>query len=601
MTRRPIARRLFVWGLVLALLGFVSLNFFGLKLGEEVERPSVRELLTDDPRPEQPRPLVEGLVDSRTLEAPQPDGKAVVFEVNASSAVVALDVRDIHSDEEELCRLYPDFVSAARAAADVGESVLPSLNVLDAKAKQIDDGVMAALELHLVFGGGAGGDVVALLRGLRAAAGSDAAAWTTAALVLAGFEEATPEAQSLVDEFDADALRARPIGFHTWSPELERTYRTLRFVQEPLASDDPVRVALERALAADEALEALYGRVLEVQRLFTNHAGLPTLGSGAALAALLPPSAVREIELLRRLYPNGAPDGADTMADLVLAIRDGRLDLTPSTGGGWYEQRMHALEVFLLPERADEHEALMLSRRYKQRLVEAYQARVTNVLETHAGMVMLMASLPPRGMAPRLRVEPCATYARRIAASFTFVQRVLAEHAPAVLAAPGRSASGARLTTLADELAAAQRLFLGIHLVVCDDLGLAPRIAASELDPAEHASARAEAAAWLADWTSDPDLAVDTRIAFPSGPTRNGRVRTWCTTGVRAVRLSARYVHPPHVREAAASGATPQPWQPAEVWNTQSTEWIVLAEQFEELSFDEPPTRDEFRRFLESR
>jgi hypothetical protein len=600
MTRRPIARRLFVWGLVLALLGFVSLNFFGVRLGEEVERPSVRELLTDDPRPEQPRPLVEWLVDSRTVEAPQPDGTKAVFEVNTSSAVVALDVRDIRSDEEELVRLYPDFVTAARAAADAGESVLPSLNVLDAKAKQIDDGVMAALELHLVFGGGAGGDIVELLRRLRAAAGSDAAAWTTAALVVAGFEDGTPEAQRLVDAFDADALRARPIGFHTWSPELERTYRTLRFVQASLAKVDPVRVALEHALAADAELRALYGRVLEVQRLATNHAGLPTLGSGAAFAALLPPSAVRELELLRRLHPNGVPEGADTMADLVLAIRDGRLDLTPSADGGWYEKRMHALEVFLLPERADEHEALVLSRRYKQRLIEAYQARVTNVLETHAAMLMLEASLPPRGMSPRLRVEPCATYARRIAASFAFVQRVLAEHAPAVLAAPGQSANGPRPTTLASELAAAQRLFLGIHLVVCDDLGLVPRIADGELAPHEHVAARAEAAAWLADWTSDTDLAVDTRIAFPVALNRNGRVRTWCTTGVRAVRLSARYVHPPHVREAV-TGAAPEAWQPVELRNTQSAEWILLAEQFEELTFDEPPTRDEFRRFLERR
>jgi hypothetical protein len=601
MTRRTV---------LLAVLLLVFVASFFVDVDERVEGASPRALLADDPLPPEPRPRVEGLVDSRTVPTPQPDGTTVEFEVDNSSAVVRLDVHDIRSDESELLRLYPDFASAARAVEEAGARVLPSLNVLDAKAKQVEDGLMAALERHLVLGSGtdsAGGEVVALLRDLRAALASDAAGrdaaadWLTAALALAGSEGATAGARRLVDAFEADPLRARPIGFHTWSGELERTFRTLRFLQQPLASGDPVRVALEAALAADDALRARYERVLTTLRLATNRASLPALGAVGDSAALLPASVSRELELLTRLYPTGVPEGADTLAELVLAIQSGRLDLAPREGSGWLEQRMFAFEVFLLPERADEHEALVLTRRYKQRLVEAYRSRVVNVLETHVAGIALMAARPPQGMEPRLRVEPCATYAARMATSFAFVEDVLARQAPELLDAPGLAADGVRVATLRDELAAARRLFEGVHLVVCEDLGLAPRLPAGALATQDHAAAREAAAAWLAAFASDPDLAVDARVVVPIGRTRGGRVRVWGTTGVSAVRLSARYVHTPHVRPRAAAGAEPESWQTVEPWHVQAGEWILLVERSEELSFDEPPTRDAYRRFLEQR
>jgi len=602
-------RRTLLFLLVAFVLTVGACQVLNLRWGEETQASRARELLTDDPRPEQPRPLVEGLVDSRTLAAQQEDGTTVEFEVNASPAVVALDVRDIRSDEDAaLLDRHAHFASAARAIEAAGFEVLPSVNVLDAKAKQIDDGLMAALEVHLVFGAGgihgpdgAGGQVVEFVRALRDAAGVDAHAWLTASLVLAGVEDGDAASQTHVDRFRADIERSKPIGFHEWSPQLEAAFRCLRFLQEPLSKAEPLHDALERALAGDADLSAQHERLLDIQRLASNHAALPAIGVGASTAALLPPRTSRELDLVGRLAAFGAPPGVNLMEQLVLAIQGGRIDLTPTQDGGWYEHRAFALEVFLLPERAYEHDKLVLSRRYKQRLIEAYQTRVTAVLETHSTYMVASAAHPPGDIEPRLRVEPCATYALRLAQSYAFIEGVLREYTPELLDRPGLCESGPRVHALADELVAAQRLFLGVHLVVCEDLGLAPTIAASERSLSDHTAARTAAAEWLATWTDDPDLAVDARLAFPVAFESVRGVRTWCNVGVRAIRLQARFVHAPHVRPAAAPGAAAEPWQPVGARQTRSAEWILLAEEFEELTFDAPPTRTEFRRFLDRR
>jgi len=206
------------------------------------------------------------------------------------------------------------------------------------------------------------------------------------------------------------------------------------------------------------------------------------------------------------------------------------------------------------------------------------------------------------GMVDTLRLlEPCATYAARMATSLAFVEEVLARVAPAVLDAPALAPGGVRSAPLRVELSALRRLFEGVHLVVCEDLGLAPRLGSGMIEPGDHDAAREAAADWLADFATDLDLAVDARVAFPIGRTVDGRVRTWCTSGVRAVRLAVRFDHTPHVRTRAAAGSAPEPWQPVARSNVQSATWILLVEQAEELTFDAPPTREELRRFLERR
>ena len=70
--------------------------------------------------------------------------------VNSSDAVIRLDVPMVHPDTEgHLLVLRPSYAAALDAARRAGvpaAEVLPSVNLIDGKAKQFDDGLYAALD-----------------------------------------------------------------------------------------------------------------------------------------------------------------------------------------------------------------------------------------------------------------------------------------------------------------------------------------------------------------------------------------------------------------------------------------------------------------------
>src|SRR5258708_4898013 len=71
------------------------------------------------------------------------------FLINASSAVVKLDVLPVKPDKEaDYLVLHPSYAAAVAAvrAKHPGVTVLPSVNQIDNKAKQFDDGLYAALD-----------------------------------------------------------------------------------------------------------------------------------------------------------------------------------------------------------------------------------------------------------------------------------------------------------------------------------------------------------------------------------------------------------------------------------------------------------------------
>ena len=55
----------------------------------------------------------------------------------------------------------------------------------------------------------------------------------------------------------------------------------------------------------------------------------------------------------------------------------------PSPSSGWYEYQIYALETFLLPEKGEENPKLLLTKAYKKRMLEAFQALMTKRRETH--------------------------------------------------------------------------------------------------------------------------------------------------------------------------------------------------------------------------
>ncbi len=105
---------------------------------------------------------------------------------------------------------------------------------------------------------------------------------------------------------------------------------------------------------------------------------------GPQAIAVFPSSRSKETELFRRLFPQGLPPSADLMKELIKAIRNGKVDLAPKPSSGWYEYQIYALETFLLPEKGEENPKLLLTKAYKKRMLEAFQALMTKRRETHA-------------------------------------------------------------------------------------------------------------------------------------------------------------------------------------------------------------------------
>ena len=63
--------------------------------------------------------------------------------------------------------------------------------------------------------------------------------------------------RSAVNEFDADALRSKPIGFYTWSGALSAIFRQDRMLQTELKGEAGI-AALARAIHADKSARATY-------------------------------------------------------------------------------------------------------------------------------------------------------------------------------------------------------------------------------------------------------------------------------------------------------------------------------------------------------
>src|SRR6516162_3297341 len=133
---------------------------------------------------------------------------------------------------------------------------LVSAAALLMKAKQFDDGLYAAVELAAQAGAGRFPGKASLLAALAAALpdAPDAAARVFGACHLGGVPARPPAdlqeaVAAVVNDFLGDDLRSKPLGFYTWTPELEAIFRQDRLLQGRLPPE--TAAALQRAL--DEA------------------------------------------------------------------------------------------------------------------------------------------------------------------------------------------------------------------------------------------------------------------------------------------------------------------------------------------------------------
>ena len=551
-------------------------------------------------------------VDRRPFEGHQ---------LNTSGAVVRLDPPRLFDDN---AADRPLAASYAALMSQPGTDKLASVNLIDGKAKQFDDGLYAAIDRAYYSGDPALGAAVeghrALLGRLLAKvpAGSAAADYLAAGLSLDSTHPApadlSPPARQLADRFRSNEVQSKPISFYTWDATLGDCFRVLRFFSRPITDAAIVR-DLAQALRDDpdllkryEQASGFYGRLTNplAFRSLVDFARDPALAFNRGTeVTLFPPSTSREGELFRKLFPNGPPPNTQMMRALVAAIRSGTVELAPDSKSGWYEYQAYALEPLLLPDRGQGADHLLLTKDYKRRMLVAFEALLTKRRETHARQFPIQSratqarpiapSLPP--VYPRLRVEPNPSYYLRTARSYAFVADLLEATfgAKALETLHARRAEGPRPLNLGDEVRSIRDLFLGFALLSSEDIGHRLDLTAAEGD--RRATAEAAATAWLervaADPASDPDLAADTRVAIPIGlDAATNKVRLWATIGVALTPLDARYARPPQIRPAAGGD-----WRIVRLADTTAVTRFIAVDEFAEIELDAGRVlnRDELR------
>jgi len=530
------------------------------------------------------------------------------WQINLSSAVIGLDAPMLLPDEDQkLMELHPSYADAFRAVRDRGQ-VIPSVSVISGKAKQVDDGLYAALDQAYYSGYGKTlASHVELIKALYDRAGRDhvAAPFLAAGLSLAGVEVDVADngkKQQLISEFKkADP---EPLGFYTWNPTLRRVWDFMRFFQKPFGENDEVPQSLAKLLANDDKLRKDYKKAVQFYYKLTNPSDTANLNdlidagdSGSNRSgrpvAVFPPSSSNEVRLFNRLFPMGIPDNVDFMQEMVRRIRSGEVELKPGPDSGWYDYQTYALETLLRPEVAQEGDKLVLSKLYKERLIGAFKALLAKHRETHIREAegASTAPAPPPAIAPTLRIEPCPTVYLRYARAYAFLQNFLQTTVgnEALNDLHGLKQDGRRTLSLSSELDYMTNLFYGLYLIAAQDIGMKPSLLPDE--PVDQSKSLKLANEWLAKAFEDPDLAVDTRIIVPVSSGRLGR--HWATLGVRIAKLRAWFELDPQMRMATSSPSETAEWTTPR--DFKAAEYLIPVDEFSEVARSEPLTREDFR------
>jgi hypothetical protein len=612
--------------LVLVVGGLVWLSLRSTDHGPFWEREETETITWTEYRPPQPeaKPLLvdDRLEDKATTFDPalidrRPEGD---WRINLSEAVIKLDAPIVKPDVEPdllvLHKSYADALAATRSAQSSLDGVLPSVNLIDGKAKQFDDGLVAALA-QASFQGKSPKlpDHRAVVRRLLARLGpeSPAAPFLAAGLALVGEQtklppEAEQEKTSWLRAFEANEVLSKPISVYTWTKTLSAAYRFHHFFQQAFDRRDlTIPRAIAQALGDDKDLHADYQRAVAFDSGLTNPPEClvvtdlldatrePVLGQGVAL---FPPSMTPEGELFAKLFPDGLPPGTDLMRALIERIRSGAVDLTPKKASGWYDHQVYALETLLLPEKGDESRKLLLTKSYKLRMLEAFKALMTKRRETHALSVKAAAAspVPPRHMKPRLRIEPCPSYYLRTARAYAFLAGFLesAVGDDVLTTLHGLREEGERSPNLRDELASMRDLFYGFALLSAEDIGM--RLPLLDDEPVDRDRCEHLATDWLAQALQDPDLAVDTRVSIPiyADPGLN-ITRLWATLGVRLTRLEASFARPPRIKPKEGEGS--EDWKAVEPYTLGTSYYLIAVDEFAEVELrgNRALTRKELR------
>lgn len=470
------------------------------------------------------------------------------------------------------------------------EGEFASAALLIQKAKQFDDGLYAAVEFAMQNGLGpvqGKRDWVPRLAGkVDVASGGKPLAILFAATQLAGNKTQLPLAMARLRdaefaEFQADPKRSKPIGFYTWTPDLETIFRQDRLLQTDYQAQSHSSgvIAIARALIADPEARRSYETTLRLNARLTNKLAydsfekvLADLDSGRTPQfvprreiCFLPPSRSHESDLIMKLYgTNPIPAGFDLMNEVIRRLKSGELSLAPQEDSGWYDHQLYALETLIRFDSAPEARRLQPNAEYRQHLEELFKGTYALTRETHVKQLLIprpaMAAPPgaPEKEREKIFIRPAAhveylptMYLRR-AASYRFVREALvetfgAENLPLM---KRQTATGPVEMNLAEELDWMEQVFRGAYVVACRDIGLPEAMPGAAADEQAIVFLR-----WVASIRSDRDLATDSRMMVPVFfDQQRKKLKVWVMLGWDTAGTSISYARQPAVTITDSAG-----------------------------------------------
>jgi hypothetical protein len=520
-------------------------------------------------------------------------------------------------------------LSATLATFAGGEIVSASL--LAQKAKQFDDGLYATADVAAQQGAGKFAGKAGLLTRLaevlaqQPLAPDDARLVVLAAARLGGLPNpssrgADQAISATVERFQRDPLRSKPLGFYTWNANLRRIFQQDRMLQTRLKGESGVR-AIAEALRADGAGLATYEQYLKLISRLTNplsqgslrqyladlEAGRPALSEEGL--SFFPPSRSHETDLVMRLYGNQPiPAGFDLMEELIVRIRKGEIDLSPTGESGWYDYQTWALEPLVNPDKTPESVHLKVEETYRKQLLELFKGVLALTRETHVKQLEFPAVAadapepdrrPEFYVGPELSVEPLATVYFRRAKAYRFIRAVLEEtFGVAALQQQHRlTAAGEVKMTLYDELLDLENLFQGACLTANRQLGRESEISVDDI--ADPVAAVARFLKWSANLEHDADIGQDARMMVPVFfDQQRQKSKVWVVLGWTGRQVCASFAKAPTIQVFKDDGVRLEnrKYDLHFTTNCQRLAYPVMAEVYVHEILD----REQFRRHCDT-
>jgi hypothetical protein len=444
-------------------------------------------------------------------------------------------------------------------------------------------------------------------------------------------DEVASKANQDKDRFLKEELAARlPAGRYGWSEGLKRIYLSELWLAKPFERADEAQfkaaVALTWAVGDDPVIAKEYGflsglfgalvgsppgsvSVAEYKTLLRGRDPLIVLKEVGTLRTLqveakergdafvfLPAPRFRDAELLRRFAATESVGGGTWAEAYEAAVRSGKVGGKAAAGAPWLDFAAYAWAALLTPESAPEAAKLTWDDGYKKRLAESY---ATGFDQTRGRA----APTPPGGgtaeavaveVEPEFRLEPLPEYYLRAARAYGRLGDVLESSLGASTLETmrgSREGGAAEAESLAAEAAGLDRLFYGLYLLSCADVGITPALRYGEVP--NTAEAAKEAYTWLETWRSDKDMARDLREAWllgpgdPSAPAKGNVYR--CVLGVRIIDVEVKYDRKPSISLRGTAGTVNLGFKPAA--------YAVAVPVVVEVAVpgDKPLTRAQFR------